>query len=95
MNLSLGTNENLQAMNAAVAGALKKGVFVAAAAGNDNADARNTAPAGEPTICTVGGTNSQDAKYSLSNYGPVVDIHAPGENVESTMPGGGTVSSNL
>lgn len=95
INLSLGTNEGLQAMNDAVAGALKRGIFVSAAAGNSNTDAKNAAPAGEPTICTVGATDDRDNKASFSNYGSVVDIQAPGVNVQSTMPGGGTVSSIL
>ncbi|KAG6918457.1 hypothetical protein DXG01_014334 [Tephrocybe rancida] len=54
------------------------------AAGNDNVDAANTSPARAPSAITVGATNIADARSSFSNYGAVVDIFAPGENIIST-----------
>ncbi|KAG6918458.1 hypothetical protein DXG01_014335 [Tephrocybe rancida] len=54
------------------------------AAGNDNADAANYSPARAPSAITVGATNIADARSSFSNYGAVVDIFAPGENIIST-----------
>ncbi|KAM3558151.1 hypothetical protein ARSEF4850_004740 [Beauveria asiatica] len=65
-------------------------VFVAVAAGNDNRDAANTSPASEPSVCTVGATDSSDRRSSFSNYGRVLDIFAPGTGILSTWIGGRT-----
>ncbi len=40
---------------------------------------------------TVAATNRSDTETSWSNYGPCVDIWAPGENILSTAKGGGTM----
>jgi len=54
------------------------GLFVAVAAGNSNDDTQFYSPASEPTACTVGATDSSDTKASFSNYGNLIDVHAPG-----------------
>ncbi|KAK2595779.1 hypothetical protein QQS21_006542 [Conoideocrella luteorostrata] len=90
VNLSLTADRRLQSMNDAAAALVRKGYFVAAAAGNFNRDAAQESPASEPTICTVGGTQENDGRYSGSNYGKFIDINAPAVQVTSTMPGGGT-----
>jgi subtilisin family serine protease len=53
-------------------------IFLAVAAGNSNANAANFSPASEPSVCTVGATDSSDRRSTFSNYGSVVDIFAPG-----------------
>ncbi|KKP06357.1 proteinase T [Trichoderma harzianum] len=88
-NMSLGGGYTAS-VNAAAAALIDAGVFLAVAAGNDGADARNTSPASEPTVCTVGASTSADARASFSNYGTVVDIFAPGQDVLSTWPSGRT-----
>jgi subtilisin family serine protease len=80
------------AVNSAAANAVSAGVFFAVAAGNDGADAGNSSPASEPTVYTVGATDSSDKVASFSNYGTVVDIHAPGVSILSTWNNGGTNS---
>lgn len=55
-SMSLGGGKT-QSVNDAVARLQRAGVFVAVAAGNDNADARNTSPASEPSVCTVGASD--------------------------------------
>lgn len=90
-NMSLGGGRSA-ALNTAAANMISKGIFVAVAAGNSNADAATFSPASEPTVCTVGSTTSTDARSSFSNYGPGVDIFAPGSNVLSTWLNGGTNS---
>ncbi|TQV93055.1 hypothetical protein V2A60_003632 [Cordyceps javanica] len=96
VNMSLGGGFS-QASNDAVAALVRKGFFVAVAAGNgdDNnipIDARNVSPASEPSACTVGASDSSDRIASFSNYGSVLDIHGPGVNVVSTRTGGGTTT---
>ncbi|KAF1911490.1 subtilisin-like protease [Ampelomyces quisqualis] len=80
------------AVNSAAANAVSAGVFFAVAAGNDGADAGNSSPASEPTAYTVGAIDSSDRAASFSNYGTVVDIHAPGVSILSTWNNGGTNS---
>ncbi|KAL7934601.1 peptidase S8/S53 domain-containing protein [Trichoderma chlorosporum] len=84
-NMSLGGSFSAS-INQAAASLTSSGVFLAVAAGNDDTDARNTSPASEPSVCTVGATTSSDARASFSNYGSVVDILAPGQDILSTWP---------
>ena len=65
-----------------------------AAAGNDgrNTDTKPTYPADYdlPNILTVGAGNSSDSPSWFTNFGrQSVDIFAPGEDILSTVPGGG------
>lgn len=90
-NLSLGGSKST-AVNSAAANTVSAGVFLAVAAGNDGANAANYSPASEPTVFTVGATDSSDRLASFSNYGSVVDILAPGVSILSTWNNGGTVS---
>jgi len=47
-------------------------------------DARNTSPASSPNAITVGAINAvNDEKAPFSNFGPNVDVFAPGVNVTS------------
>lgn len=94
VNLSLTSDTVLKTMNDACANLVKRGMMVVAAAGNFNRDASNESPASEPLVCTVGGTSSDDNRFGLSNYGPLVDIHAPAFDVVSTTVGGGSVSNS-
>jgi subtilisin family serine protease len=73
-----------------VAAAVASGVFFSISAGNSNTDASSASPASEVTACTVGASDINDAKASFSNYGPIVDVWAPGVNVLSTWIGGST-----
>lgn len=88
-SMSLGGTKSTT-VNSAVANAVKAGVFMAVAAGNDGVDASNTSPASEPTAFTVGASDISDNFASFSNYGSSVDIIAPGVNILSTWNNGGT-----
>jgi hypothetical protein len=90
--MSLGGSRST-AVNSAAANAVRAGVFMAVAAGNEAQDASNSSPASEPTVYTVGATDSTDRVATFSNYGTVVDIHAPGVAILSTWLNGGTVST--
>jgi subtilisin family serine protease len=102
-NMSLGGGTS-QAEDEAVRTSANSGVFYSIAAMNDGANACNYSPARagrtknadgtwnkDNGIMTVAATNSSDEEASWSNYGPCVDIWAPGVNVKSTKLGGGTV----
>jgi len=92
-NMSLGGGKST-ALNNAVAAAVRAGVTMVVAAGNDNADACNYSPASELTAITVGATEngnsggkSVDVRSVFSNYGTCVTILAPGTLITSAWIG--------
>ena len=87
-NMSLGGPYS-QATNDAVARATATGVVMVVASGNNNADACTKTPASAPSAITVGATTRTDARASFSNYGPCVDLHAPGDGIYSSLITGG------
>jgi thermitase len=53
------------------------------AAGNNNDDVAFYSPANHAKVISVGATDSNDARATFSNWGPLVDIAAPGVNILS------------
>ncbi|KAF3006546.1 hypothetical protein E8E13_005977 [Curvularia kusanoi] len=88
-NMSFGGRKK-NATNQAIAAAVAKGVFFAVAAGNDGIDARYVSPASEPSACAVGATALNESIADWSNYGPFVDVLAPGVAITSLSKDGGT-----
>lgn len=91
VNMSIGGSFSTAVNNAAKALA-NSGVFLAVAAGGSADDVAYYSPASEPLACTVGASTQSDSAASSSNYGPLLDIYAPGQNILTTWIGGGTVS---
>ncbi|KAF4120877.1 Serine protease, subtilisin family [Geosmithia morbida] len=89
VNMSLGGGYS-SSINSAAAAIVDAGIFLAVAAGNDGADAESSSPASAPSACTVGATDSSDVLAYFSNYGSVVDVLAPGVDILSSIPGGGS-----
>jgi predicted GH43/DUF377 family glycosyl hydrolase len=56
------------------------GVVVIAAAGNDNTD-QPFYPASYDNVLSIAGTDTNDNKWSGSNYGPNIDLAAPAESI--------------
>lgn len=88
-NLSLSVGAS-PALDAAVDSLAASGIFVAAAAGDGNASACTVSPAAAAGAFTVAASTRADARWTGSNWGPCVDAYAPGVDVRSTSPGGGT-----
>jgi len=57
---------------------LDAGVFIAVAAGNDNANADSQTPASCAGVSTVGATDQHGTRASYSNFSTSMDISAPG-----------------
>jgi subtilisin family serine protease len=86
-NMSLGGETN-RAVDAAVRNSIRAGVVYVVAAGNWNSDASAYSPAGVSEAITVGATNQNDARAEFSNYGPTLDLFAPGVGIPSAWIGG-------
>ena len=65
----------------AVRGAIASGVTCVLGAGNGGVDASANSPARVQEAITVGATDSSDNRWSSSNFGPLVDLFAPGVNI--------------
>jgi len=93
-NLSLGGLFSPMT-NAAVAEAVKQGLFLAVAAGNSGLPTITASPASAPEVCTVGASDSTDAKASYSNFGLLVDIFAPGTGITSAWKDSDTDTNTI
>ncbi|MGW4404806.1 S8 family peptidase [Nonomuraea sp. NPDC004702] len=93
-NVSLGGPFS-QALNDAITGAIDDGVVFAVAAVNAHADSCEFSPAGTPAAITVGATTNADARASYSNYGPCVDVFAPGSDITSAWIGSNTATNTI
>jgi len=81
-NLSL-RKEASQLIDDAVERLIESGIVVVVAAGNDQSDACSYSPARVPRVITVGASASNDELWNSSNFGPCVDLMAPGKDVLS------------
>lgn len=82
VNMSLG-GEASDALDAAVRGAIANGLTFVVAAGNSLSNASNFSPARVAEAVTVGATDVNDVRAWFSNYGPALDLFAPGVDVAS------------
>lgn len=92
MNLSLGGSSESQAEKDAIAYATSKGVLVIASAGNDGVGTVSC-PACDPNSISVSATTWSDALAPYSNYGPGLDISAPGGSCYSNTTSEGCIYS--
>ncbi len=84
INLSLGGVPSSTVLCAAAEYADNKGVVLVAAAGNSNSAV--FFPAACEHVLAVTATDSNDQRAPFSNYGPQVDLAAPGVDIYSTWP---------
>jgi subtilisin family serine protease len=102
-NMSLGfVNTTSSTLDVAVRNSISKRVVYVVAAGNNNVNASTFTPARITEAITVGATDSNDSRASFfglaSNWGPVLDLFAPGKDILSawntsdtaTLVGSGT-----
>lgn len=85
VSLSLGAKKDTagKAFPVAIAKAAAEGVLTVAAAGNEKTDACTIVPASIPEVITVGSITNSDHMSDFSNYGPCIDLFAPGTDIAS------------
>ncbi|WP_217547762.1 S8 family peptidase [Streptomyces sp. GbtcB6] len=81
-NLSLGGYHSAQ-LDTAVRNSIRAGVTYTVAAGNDGLPAARYSPADVSQALTIGATDRTDARAGFSDYGPAVDLFAPGVAITS------------
>ena len=102
-NMSLGFSGTSSALDLAINNSIAAGVTYAVAAGNSPADASTHSPASNPNVLTVSAIADSDGRCgglgaatsygaddtfaSFSNFGPPVDLAAPGVSILSTYKG--------
>ncbi|MFL9962290.1 S8 family serine peptidase [Paraburkholderia sediminicola] len=74
-------------LQSAIDDATSRGAIIVAAAGNDNRDVSSSTPANCRNVISVAGT-SLGGRYNQSNYGEMIDIAAPGQDIWSTYNSG-------
>ena len=80
INLSLGGTATSTALEEALAYAYGKGATIIAAAGNDALPFLSYPAAYDDYVIAVGATQYDETKAPYSNYGPSLDLVAPGGN---------------
>lgn len=88
-NLSLGGPVSI-ALDLAICRGLAIGLQFGIAAGNASGLACSNSPARVWQAVTVGATTNTDQRASFSNYGPCLDVFAPGYGIISAKKGGGS-----
>ncbi len=90
INMSFGTYTDTadESLRLAVAYAYDHHIVMVAAAGNDNRDIANVAPASYEQVIAVSATDQSDHIAPYSNYGEQIDLSAPGGNSVSVSDGG-------
>jgi subtilisin family serine protease len=92
MNLSLGGSSESQAEKNAIAYAASKNVLVIASAGNSGTGTVEC-PACDPNAISVAATDWSDKLAPYSNFGPGLDISAPGGSCYSNTTADGCIYS--
>jgi subtilisin len=92
ISMSLGTENNSTPLRTACNNAYDAGLLLVAAAGNDNRYGIDY-PAAYETVIAVGAINQSDARCDYpgwwgSNWGPELELTAPGDWIYSTYLGG-------
>ncbi|HET9143594.1 S8 family peptidase [Actinophytocola sp.] len=94
VNMSLGGSAN-PALDSAVRAAIASGVTFVVAAGSSASDAGNFSPARVPEAITTAATQINDCVFTPSNFGPLIDLYAPGASITGAWATSDTATSTL
>jgi len=84
INISAGGYGDSELLQTALQNAYNKDIVIVAAAGDQNGEVEF--PAAYSTCLAVASTDFKDKRSTFSNFGPEIDIAAPGEEIISTKP---------
>lgn len=82
VNMSLGGTASNE-MDTAIRNSIASGITYAIAAGNSDDNCNKYSPSRVTEAIVVGASAQNDARADFSNFGPCVDIFAPGVNITS------------
>ncbi|MGD6990982.1 S8 family serine peptidase [Sutcliffiella horikoshii] len=85
INISIAGEKQNNTLKEAIDKAVKSGVMVVAAAGNNSSN-KVEYPAGYPGVMSVGASNLAGGMADFSNYGDSVAVVAPGVEIFSALP---------
>ena len=91
INVSAGGRGNYQMVIDAVLYAKHRNVAVVAAAGNSRSDAGNYTPAHIPWVITVAASNGFNNPADFTNWGPAINLSAPGVSIRAAAIDGGYI----
>ncbi|KAK3987159.1 peptidase S8/S53 domain-containing protein [Cladorrhinum sp. PSN332] len=77
------------AINNAATALVQSGIFVTTGVGSSNTQVGGS-PASAPAVCSIGASNSGDSVASFNDYGPLLDLYAPGVSILTVWLNGGT-----
>ena len=89
INMSLGGDGFSSSEASAITAARNAGVIIVAAAGNSGS-ANQEYPASYDGVVAVAAVNQSNARANYSNFGPRIDITAPGGDLDEDADGNGT-----
>ena len=84
INMSLGGLMTSEALIAAIVYAAEHDVFIVASSGNGNSSESFYPAYYDETMAVAATTFNSEQRWTLSNYGPWLDISAPGDSIWST-----------
>ncbi len=93
-NMSLGASTT-PTLTQAVTNSINSGVVYTVAAGGSSSNACGFSPADTPDALTVGASDNLDSRYSPSNFGPCLDLFAPGAGLRSAWHTSTTATQTL
>lgn len=86
VNISIGADfgtSEYNALDRAIQRSIDLGIVYIIAAGNDAIDASTVTPAHVRDAITIGSHDEHNRASSFSNYGPAIDLYAPGQDIVS------------
>jgi len=94
-NMSLGSPIRNPIIDRSTTALIAEGVHVVVAAGNSDKDACRASPSRVPEAITIGASDINDVRAYFSNWGPCVDVFAPGVNITAAWPTSDTAINTI
>ncbi len=83
-NISINASGVSPAMSTSITNSINSGITYVVSAGNFNGDACNFSPANVSSALVAGASTASDNRAGYSNFGPCIDVWAPGHSITST-----------